>query len=86
MIISNSINTPLHVVNFVASLSNFAIDRNLLFRGSDNYTRFRFTFCGSAHLGDEHCVKYATFNLQNIIRPELVLWAPPAGGGGKVSL
>ena len=26
---SNFINTPLHVVNFVASLSNFANDRNL---------------------------------------------------------
>ena len=36
---SNSINTPLHVVNFVASLPNFANDRNLIFRGG-----YRFTF------------------------------------------
>ena len=43
---SNSINTPLHVINFVASLSNFANDGSLLFRGSVNYTRYRFTFAG----------------------------------------
>ena len=43
---SNYINTPLHVVNFVAPLSNFANDRNLVF-----------TFCGAARLGDEQCVE-----------------------------
>ena len=50
---SNSINTPLHVVNFVASQSNFAFTMNLLFRSSINYTRCRFTFA-ALHAGDLH--------------------------------
>ena len=41
---SNSTNTPLHVVNFVALQSKFAYTTNLLFRGSINYTWYRFTF------------------------------------------
>ena len=49
---SNSINTPLHVVNFVASQSNFAFTMNLLFWGSINYTCCRFTFA-ALHAGDE---------------------------------
>ena len=50
---SNSINTPLHVVNFVASQSNFAYTVNLLFWGSINYTCCRFIFT-ELHAGDEH--------------------------------
>ena len=41
---SNFMNTPLHVVNFVASQFNFSYTTNLLFRGSVNNTRYRFTF------------------------------------------
>ena len=42
---SYSINTPLHVVNFVASQSNFAFTMNLLF--------CRFTFAALL-AGDKH--------------------------------
>ena len=50
---SNSVNTPLHVVNLVASQSNFAFTMNLLFWGSINYTCCRFTFA-ALHAGDDH--------------------------------
>ena len=48
----NSINTPLHVVHFVASQSNFAHTMNLLFWSSINYTCCRFTFA-ALHAGHE---------------------------------
>ena len=54
---SNSINTPLHVVNFVASQSNFAFTMNLLFRGSVNYTPCRFTFAALHAEANNICVK-----------------------------
>ena len=50
---SNSINTPLHVVNFVASQSDFAFTMNLLLRGLINNTCCCFTFA-ALHAGDEH--------------------------------
>ena len=54
---SNSINTPLHVVNFVSSLSNFANDGNLPFRVSFSYTCYRFTqkLKGQLHLQADIC-------------------------------
>ena len=52
----NYINTPLHVVNFVASQasqSNFAYAMNLLLWGSISYICCRFTFA-ALHAGYEH--------------------------------
>ena len=54
---SNSINTPLHIVNFVASQSNFAYATKLLFRGSVNYTRYRCTFAAMRAEGMNICYK-----------------------------
>ena len=54
---SNSINTPLHVVNFVASHTShtdFAFTMNLLFWGSISYICYRFTFAALHAAGDEH--------------------------------
>ena len=51
---SNYINTLLHVVSFVASQSSFANATNLLFRGSVNYTFYRFTFAALRAYGNEH--------------------------------
>ena len=51
------INTPLHVVNFVAShisQSNFAFTMNLLFWGSISYICCRFTFAALHAAGYEH--------------------------------
>ena len=50
-------NLALHVVNFVASQSNFAYATNLLYRGSVNYTCHRFTFAAQSAQGMNICVK-----------------------------
>ena len=67
---SNSINTPLHVVNFVASQSNFASTTNLLFRGSINYTCYRFTFAALRAEGMNICVER---EVREAVQSEIVL-------------